>query len=135
MAYLATLGTPDKHGFNNVTILHPELVRRIVHIDALAVEEESDILQGHASPLARREHELLKLRVGLALEGFLNVVRPEDVELHGLGFGLLSLLRDLVEIFRSKRHMNIWRSAPFRHRLHLYRFLVRTDPAVCGLLA
>jgi len=51
-----------------VTILHFELVWRLVLTDAVAVEEEADRLHGHALPLAKRAHQLLKLRVGLALE-------------------------------------------------------------------
>jgi hypothetical protein len=51
-----------------VTILHSELVWRLVLTDSLAVEEEADRLHGHALPLAKRAHQLLKLRVGLALE-------------------------------------------------------------------
>ena len=39
-----------------VTILHSELVWRLVLTDSLAVEEEADRLHGHVLPLAKHAH-------------------------------------------------------------------------------
>ena len=53
-----------------VPVLHLELIGRLILADAVAVEEEADGLHGHALPLAEGAHELLKLRVRLALEEY-----------------------------------------------------------------
>jgi len=71
------------HDVNAVTVLHVELVRRLVLTDPVAIEEEADRLDGHALALAEGAHQLLELGVRLALEEDLRAVLADDLELHG----------------------------------------------------
>lgn len=77
----------------------------VSRLDALALEEEPDRAQSLALALAEGAHELLELGGLLDLEEDLVVVIGHlDVEVFGLGGGLLGLTHGRAVLLLVRRH-------------------------------
>ena len=78
------------HDINLITVLHLKLVRSIIILEALTVENESTLVGRESLPRAVGVHELLKLCRPLDLEEDLRTILCLHLDVDVLGVGACS---------------------------------------------